>query len=131
MFSYLPFASCFTFCGGVWALFKILDHEKIAKPRFTKQIADLIESPSSVFSVFTAIPSLFLSTFDAVFTDRLYSFKGFVRSAKISTIVLVFLVILWYLTKPPNIPLWIGPSPAGYAINALVPNFVEGDSRSG
>ena len=82
LISLVPFAACSGICLGIWKLFNTL--EKVTKPIFTKRIADLIESPSSIFSLFTAIPGLFLSVFDAIFTDNLFSFRGFLRSARIS-----------------------------------------------
>jgi hypothetical protein len=107
--SYLPFALCSGTCGGVWALFVLIEQQKsVARPILIKRVADLIESPASILTVFAALPNLLLSAFDALFTDNLLSLRGFFRSVKISVIVVFVLSALWWLTIPSNIRVWIG-----------------------
>src|SRR5579871_364017 len=128
--------ACLATCGFVWKLFDALEQTEVLKPHVAKRVADLIEEPASILSILTKIPPFFLSAFDAVFTDKLFSLRGFFRSAIISAFVVSILSALWLYTKPSNIPLWIGPAPRAnfypgypcplhcYALNAAVPNLV-------
>jgi hypothetical protein len=101
---YVPLAVCLAGCRGVWSLFKLLEREKsLAKQRLRTQVIDLIQAPASIFSVVAALPARVLAAFDGIFTDNLYSMKGFARSIKFSTVVVILLFILWYSTIPPNV----------------------------
>jgi hypothetical protein len=139
--AFSPFVVCLGTSYFIWTLFDRVEDKRVAKPIFDRKISALLEAPASLLSILSVLPTYFLFIFDAVFTDRLYSFKGFFRSAQISVVVVALLSVLWYSTKPPDIQLWIGPSPRGDfypgyacplqcpAINALVPNL-KGDGRS-
>src|SRR5216684_809032 len=101
---YLPFGVCFAFCVGVWQVFKLLEREKsLAKQNLIKKIEDLIQEPASIFSLVRFLPDAVLSTFDAIFTDNLWSRRAFVKSCIISAVTVILLSILWYSTKPANV----------------------------
>jgi hypothetical protein len=105
----LPFAVCLGFCAGVWGLFKLLERDKsLAKENLIEHIKVLIEEPASVFSIIRFLPDLVLSTFNAIFTNNLWSRRAFGRSCIISMITVSLLLILWYSTKPANVELEIG-----------------------
>jgi hypothetical protein len=105
---YVPLAVCLAGCRGVWSLFKLLEREKsLVKQHLRKEVIDLIQAPASIFPIFETLPALVLSAFDGIFTDNLYSLKGFARSVMFSTVVVILLLILWYSTIPPNVHLAI------------------------
>ena len=87
--SLLPFAVCLGTCAGAWKLFDILEEKEIFRPHVGKQLADLIEGQASVFSILARLPTFFLLAFDAIFTSKLLSLGGFIRSVIISTVILL------------------------------------------
>jgi hypothetical protein len=88
-------------CGGsyyvLWRVFKIFDG--IAKQPLKRQIATAIRT-SSLFTVGTMLPGFLVSAFDAIFTDNLWSIRGFGRSCLASVVIVTILVVFWHSSIP-------------------------------
>jgi hypothetical protein len=48
------------------------------------------------------LPNFWLSAFDAIFTDKLWSLRGFVRSCMASIVVVTILFGAWYSSIPDD-----------------------------
>jgi hypothetical protein len=102
---------CVGTCGFVWWLFEQLEEKEPLRPYLRSNVAELIEGPASILSVLSKLPPFFIFAFDAIFTDKLFSLRGFLRSAFVSSCVMILLGIVWLYTRPSNIILHIGPLP--------------------
>lgn len=112
--THLPFLTCAGLCWSVWTLFKLLEREKaVFKRRLMTQVTNLIITRSSIFTILSSLPKFFVTAFDLVFTDDLYSWRGFGRSCKISVVLVLLLGILWYATIPEYVYLEIRTMPFG------------------
>jgi hypothetical protein len=97
LLAYLPLLACGASAATIWKCFKELD--AISKPQFKRMVARAITS-SSIFTVGTMLPSLCLSAFDGIFTDNLWSRRGFIRSCIASLVTVTILLVVWYSTIP-------------------------------
>jgi hypothetical protein len=97
LFAYLPLLVCGASGATIWKCFK--EVEAIAKAQFRQQITRAIQT-SSIFTVGTMFPTLCISAFDALFTERLWSWRGFVRSCVASFVMVIILMVVWYSTIP-------------------------------
>lgn len=123
--THLPFLACAGLCWSVWRLFKYVDKEKsLFKKSFTTRLINLILAPSSIFSVLSNLPNFFVTAFDLIFTENLFSWRGFLRSCKISLVLVLLLGILWYATIPEYVYLEIRTMPFGSSCYMLkIPPF--------
>ena len=85
------------FGAVVWKCVKVV--ESVSKQAFKHQLAAAIET-SSIFTAGKMLPSFWLSVFDAIFTDNLWSLRGFARSCLASTVVVTILFGAWYSSIP-------------------------------
>ena len=112
--AYLQFLACSGFCYCLWTLFVTLDkHKALFKQRLLNRITTLLLSPASIFTVLTWLPSGLIPAFDAIFKGNLYSLRGFVRSCKLSLVLVGLLFVWWYSTIPDYVRLEIHTSPLG------------------
>jgi hypothetical protein len=82
----LPLIACGGFGVVVWTCVKVV--EGVSKQPFKRQLAEVIAT-SSIFTVGKMLPAFALSAFDAIFTDELWSLRGFIRSCMASIVVVV------------------------------------------
>jgi hypothetical protein len=92
------FVVCFGSWAALWKCFKIVDN--LSKSEFKQQVVAAITSSSSIFTIGTKLPGFCLTAFDAIFTDHLWSMRGFGRSCIVSIITVTFLLIIWYSSIP-------------------------------
>jgi hypothetical protein len=97
LLSYLPFLACGISVATLWKCFT--EVERISKAPFRRQIAQAIMA-SSIFTFGKILPTLFISAFDTIFTDALWSRRGFVRSCIASLVIVTILALVWYLSIP-------------------------------
>jgi hypothetical protein len=128
-----PFLACIGFAGALRICFKTL--EQLSKQTFKRQLARAIET-SSIFTVGTMLPGFCITAFDAIFTDNLWSIRGFIRSCIASVVIVTILLVVWYSSIPdewhlhivalgrenhPNVSNWFfiatHVTPGGYDIN--------------
>lgn len=109
----VPLLACGGFAVVVWKCVKVV--EGVSKQAFKRQLANAIVT-SSVFTVGKLAPRLLLSAFDAIFTGKLWSLRGFVRSSVASVILITILFGLWYSSIPEGWELRIAA--LGYETNS-------------
>jgi hypothetical protein len=97
LFAYLPLLLCGISAATIWKYFKEL--EDISTPHFKRQIARAIQT-SSLFTVGKILPTLCISAFTYLFTDNVWSKRGFVRSCIASVVTVIILLLIWYLSIP-------------------------------
>lgn len=97
LFAYLPALACGASIAVVWKSLTIL--ESISKPSFKNQVATAIVS-SSLFALGTRLPRFCVNAFEAIFTDRIWSIRGFIRSCIGSIIVVSILFAVWLSSIP-------------------------------
>jgi hypothetical protein len=95
LFSYLPLLLCGISATALWKYFKEL--EVISKPHFKRRVAHAIQT-SSLFTVGKILPTLCISAFEALFTDNVWSKRGFGRSCIASLVIVTILLLVWYLS---------------------------------
>jgi hypothetical protein len=93
----LHYLVCGASAATLWKCFK--EVELISKPHFKRQIARAITT-SSIFTAGKILPTLFISAFDALFTENLWSRRGFLRSCIASLVIVTILFFAWYLSIP-------------------------------
>jgi len=92
-------------CAGtlsvIWWAFGRLD--KLSRNEFKRLIAHAITN-SSIFTVGAMLPGFVIFAFQAIFTAKVFSLRGFLRSCFASVVVVALLMSLWYSSVPGN---WI------------------------
>lgn len=106
----LPLIACGGFGVVVWTCVKVV--EGVSKQGFKRQLAEAIAT-SSIFTVGKMLPAFALSAFDAIFTDELWSLRGFIRSCMASIFVVAILSGVWYSSIPDewNVNLYTNANP--------------------
>jgi hypothetical protein len=93
------FGGCVTVYGAVYICFRIA--EKFSTPRLKQELTNAIIT-SSLFTIGSSLPRLFTSIFDAVFTENLWSLRGFFRSTLASIVTVIILIIFWSSSVPDD-----------------------------
>ena len=93
--------------------------EKLSRSSFKQQLATAIRT-SSVFTAGTALPGFCITAFNAVFTQKIWSVRGVLRSFTASAITVTLLLGVWYSSIPGGWRLRIVDFPTG-TINPHAP----------
>jgi hypothetical protein len=75
--------------------------EKLSTPLFRRNLATAIRS-ASIFGLAARLPDFFIGVFDAIFTEKLWSLRGFFRSCLASVVIVALLLTLWYSSVPDH-----------------------------
>jgi hypothetical protein len=88
---------CGAICVVIWTCFKVVEKDNLYK--FKRELATAIRT-STIFTIGTKLPGFWIYVFDAVFTDKLLSIRGFIRSCMASITIVAILFVFWYSTIP-------------------------------
>ena len=97
LLAYLPLLACGASIATIWKCFNVV--ESLSKQPFKQQIANSIAT-SSLFTVGTRLPEFCIIAFEAIFTDKLWSIRGFIRSCIASIVVVAILFAVWLSSIP-------------------------------
>jgi hypothetical protein len=92
-----PFMLCTGTCVIIWKCFDIAN--KLSKQPFKRALANTIVT-SSLFTLGKHLPRFCITIFEALFTENLWSIRGFIRSCVASIVVVAILTIVWYSSIP-------------------------------
>src|SRR6266852_3822103 len=89
----LSHATFLSFCALIWTAFSRT--EPLLRQTTKENIANSIRT-AQLTDLGSELPRIFVSLFDAAFTDRLLSWRGFFRSSVASLCVVSGLLLFWY-----------------------------------
>ena len=90
---------CSTVYGALVTCIRIAERQ--SKQNFKRDLADALRT-SAIFTFGTILPSLRISLFDAIFTEHLWSWRGFFRSCLASVVTVTISIMFWYSSVPDD-----------------------------